>query len=124
MERQKKTSAPWAAYLSILTAAALWGIIGTWNRTLMAAGLSPTSIVVVRNFGGMLLLLAGLGVYALDLPGMIAPLSEMFEMQFEAFQGEMMMKLLIKGGTALLGGQILAGMSLWMMRRMERKQAA
>ena len=41
------------AYGSILLAAALWGIIGFWNRTLLAAGLSPTSIVLVRNFGGM-----------------------------------------------------------------------
>ncbi|MBE6964206.1 MAG: EamA family transporter [Ruminococcaceae bacterium] len=46
------------AYVSILLSAALWGIIGIWNRTLMAAGLSPTSIVVVRNFGGMALLTA------------------------------------------------------------------
>lgn len=49
---------PPGAYASILAAAALWGIIGVWNRNLMAAGLSPTGIVVVRNFGGMLLLLA------------------------------------------------------------------
>ena len=54
-QKQKK-SAPWAAYLSILTAAALWGIIGIWNRQLMALGLSPTGIVAVRNFGGMALL--------------------------------------------------------------------
>ena len=52
---QKKT-APWAAYIGILTAAALWGIIGIWNRQLMALGLSPTGIVAVRNFGGMALL--------------------------------------------------------------------
>lgn len=52
MERQKK--AP--ACAAILAAAALWGIIGLWNRRLMAAGLSPLSIVVVRNFGGMVLL--------------------------------------------------------------------
>lgn len=44
------------ACAAILAAAALWGIIGLWNRNLMAAGLSPTSIVVVRNFGGMVLL--------------------------------------------------------------------
>ena len=56
-QEQKKT-APWAAYLSILTAAALWGIIGIWNRQLMALGLSPTGIVAVRNFGGMALLAA------------------------------------------------------------------
>ncbi|MBQ2739816.1 MAG: EamA family transporter [Oscillibacter sp.] len=46
------------AYLSILAAAALWGIIGLWNRRLMAGGLSPTGIVTVRNFGGMALLCA------------------------------------------------------------------
>ena len=46
------------AYASILLSAALWGVIGLWNRTLMAAGLSPTCIVVVRNFGGMVLLAA------------------------------------------------------------------
>ena len=46
------------AYLSILLAAALWGIIGLWNRRLLAGGLSPTGIVTVRNFGGMALLAA------------------------------------------------------------------
>ena len=46
------------AYTSILLAAALWGIIGLWNRRLMAGGLSPTGIVTVRNFGGMALLCA------------------------------------------------------------------
>lgn len=46
------------AYISILTAAILWGIIGLWNRQLMTIGLSPTTIVMVRNFGGMLLLTA------------------------------------------------------------------
>ena len=53
METQKKAPASAA-----ILAAALWGIIGLWNRTLMAAGLSPLSIVVVRNLGGMLLLAA------------------------------------------------------------------
>lgn len=52
METQKK--AP--AIAAILAAAALWGIIGLWNRRLMAAGLSPLSIVLVRNLGGMALL--------------------------------------------------------------------
>ena len=52
METQKK--APAAA--AILAAAAWWGVIGLWNRNLMAAGLSPLSIVVVRNLGGMALL--------------------------------------------------------------------
>ncbi len=54
----KEKTAPWAAYLRILAAAALWGIIGIWNRQLMALGLSPTGIVAVRNFGGMALLAA------------------------------------------------------------------
>ena len=54
MPTQKKP--PVRACLSILMAAALWGIIGIWNRTLMAAGLSPTGIVAVRNFGGCILL--------------------------------------------------------------------
>lgn len=54
----KQKSSQAGAYASILLAAALWGVIGLWNRRLMAAGLSPTSIVVVRNFGGMVLLLA------------------------------------------------------------------
>ena len=53
MEAQKR--AP--AMAAILAAAALWGVIGLWNRKLMAAGLSPYSIVVVRNLGGMVLLL-------------------------------------------------------------------
>ena len=46
------------ACVSILAAAVLWGMIGLWNRHLMAGGLTPTDIVVVRNFGGMLLLAA------------------------------------------------------------------
>ena len=45
----------------ILAAAALWGVIGLWNRRLLASGLSPTTIVTVRNLGGMLLLL---GIFA------------------------------------------------------------
>ena len=57
-ETTEMKQSPRGAYASILAAAALWGIIGVWNRNLMAAGLSPTGIVVVRNFGGMLLLLA------------------------------------------------------------------
>lgn len=61
---EKKTAPPAepaakrGAYASILAAAALWGVIGLWNRNLMAGGFTPTDIVVVRNFGGMLLLAA------------------------------------------------------------------
>ena len=57
MEEARKT-APGAAYGAILAAAALWGIIGMWNRRLLGAGLSPGTIVAVRNFGGMALLCA------------------------------------------------------------------
>lgn len=46
------------AYGCILGAAFLWGIIGIWNRKLMEVGISPTSIVVIRNIGSMLLLSA------------------------------------------------------------------
>ena len=56
MEETSKKASQSRAYASILLAAALWGIIGLWNRTLMATGLSPTGIVTVRNFGGMALL--------------------------------------------------------------------
>ena len=56
METEK--TARKGAYGSILLAAALWGMIGLWNRRLMAGGLSPTGIVTVRNFGGMALLCA------------------------------------------------------------------
>lgn len=54
----EETKAPAGAYAGILLAAVLWGIIGLWNRRLMAGGFSPTDIVVVRNFGGMVLLAA------------------------------------------------------------------
>ena len=57
-EETSKKASQRGACASILAAAALWGIIGMWNRNLMAGGLSPTGIVVVRNFGGMLLLAA------------------------------------------------------------------
>ena len=56
MNETSKKASQRGAYASILLAAALWGVIGLWNRTLMAAGLSPTGIVTVRNFGGMALL--------------------------------------------------------------------
>ena len=57
METETKKT-PRGASASILAAAALWGIIGVWNRRLMAGGLSPYSIVVVRNCGGLVLLTA------------------------------------------------------------------
>ena len=54
MEAQKKSAR--RACAAILAAAALWGVIGIWNRRLMAAGLSPPSLVTVRHCGGMVLL--------------------------------------------------------------------
>ena len=47
-----------AASLAILAAAALWGMIGLWNRHLMAGGFTPYTIVLVRNMGGLVLLAA------------------------------------------------------------------
>ena len=47
-----------AAALAILAAAALWGMIGLWNRHLMAGGFTPYTIVLVRNMGGLILLAA------------------------------------------------------------------
>lgn len=58
MGESSETQKKGAAYACILAAAALWGCIGLWNRRLLGLGLSPTSIVTVRNFGGMLLLSA------------------------------------------------------------------
>ena len=58
-----KTSTSAGAAVSILVAAALWGIIGIWNRHLMAAGLSPYSIVAVRNIGGLLALTIFCGLF-------------------------------------------------------------
>lgn len=55
---KNKTRPDYRAYTCVLLGAALWGVIGLWNRQLMAGGLSPWSIVLVRNTGGLLLLLA------------------------------------------------------------------
>lgn len=46
-----------AAYASILTSAALWGLSGMWNRYLMAAGLSSYTTAALRNLGGLTVLL-------------------------------------------------------------------
>ena len=42
--------------MCVLLAAVLWGMIGLWTRQLLAGGLTPYSIVVVRNFGGLLMM--------------------------------------------------------------------
>lgn len=43
-------------YLFILIAGTCWGLIGLFNRQLLAAGLTPRDIVLLRNMGGLLLL--------------------------------------------------------------------
>ncbi len=44
------------SYLYILSAGSLWGLIGLFNRNLTAGGLPATSIVLVRNLGGLAVL--------------------------------------------------------------------
>ena len=51
----------------VLASASLWGLIGLFNRTLMAAGLTPESIVLVRNLGGLILLGLVLGLWKRDV---------------------------------------------------------
>ena len=59
----KKTDTQQAgAYASILLGAVLWGIMGLWTRGLMAGGLSSYSVALIRNFGGMLMLLVIFGI--------------------------------------------------------------
>lgn len=73
---------------------------------------------------GLLMLLAALGLFLMDIPGMIAPLSQMMAQQVQALGGELMKTVLIKAGVMLIAGQGLAGFSLVMVRRVERKRAA
>lgn len=42
--------------LYILIAGITWGMIGLFNRHLLASGFSPAAIVLTRNFGGLLLM--------------------------------------------------------------------
>lgn len=42
--------------LCILLAGASWGLIGLFNRQLLSSGLTPRNIVLIRNFGGLLVL--------------------------------------------------------------------
>lgn len=51
-------------HIQILLAGSLWGLIGLFNRNLTTGGLSATSIVVVRNIGGLIVL--GLVLLVLD----------------------------------------------------------
>lgn len=43
-------------HIQILLAGSLWGVIGLFTRTLSSAGLSASSIVCIRNVGGLILL--------------------------------------------------------------------
>ena len=53
MAKQKKDSL--GGVVSVLLAGSLWGIIGIFTRRMMAMGLSPYSIVAVRNLAGLAL---------------------------------------------------------------------
>lgn len=46
------------SYIYILMAAACWGMLGLFTRILSMGGFSATDIVVVRNFGGLLMLVS------------------------------------------------------------------
>lgn len=62
MQQQKK-----GGTAMVLAGASLWGLIGLFNRTLMAAELTPESIVLVRNLGGLVLLGLVLGLWKRDV---------------------------------------------------------
>lgn len=51
-------------HIQILSAGTLWGVIGLFNRNLTEGGLSASSIVAVRNIGGLIVL--GLVLLVLD----------------------------------------------------------
>ena len=51
----------------VLAGASMWGLIGLFNRTLMAGGLTPESIVLVDNLGGLVLLGLVLGLWKRDV---------------------------------------------------------
>lgn len=48
----------YASYLQILAAGICWGCIGLFSRTLLNAGVGAANVVVLRNLGGLLVLLA------------------------------------------------------------------
>ena len=43
-------------HICILIAGIIWGMIGLFNRHLIAGGFTPAHIVLTRNFGGLLLM--------------------------------------------------------------------
>lgn len=50
-------------YANILLGGTLWGFIGLFTRHLSAGGFSPDSIVVIRNTGGLVLMLLLFGIF-------------------------------------------------------------
>lgn len=48
----------YTSYLQILAAGICWGCIGLFSRRLLNAGLGAANVVVLRNLGGLLVLLA------------------------------------------------------------------
>lgn len=50
-------------YIYILLSATLWGLIGLFNRHFSALGFSAQSIVMVRNFGGLLMMTLIFGLF-------------------------------------------------------------
>ena len=45
-------------HLCILLGGACWGLLGLFNRSLLAGALVPRDVALIRNFGGLLALLA------------------------------------------------------------------
>lgn len=56
MKKNSPGNTNYLAMACIMGAAALWGCIGIFNRGISAAGISATSIVMIRNFGACVLL--------------------------------------------------------------------
>lgn len=50
------------AYIYVVVAAILWGIIGIFSKALVVQGFAPTQIVFVRAFGAMMCLFVYLGL--------------------------------------------------------------
>jgi len=94
---------------------------------MLLIGRGPAGLVYAGGAAaaaGLLMLLAVLGAILLDLPGMTQTLSPMMVLQLEGLGAALMKKTLLKAGVALIGGQALAGFSLAMLCRVERKRAA
>lgn len=60
-ELLRKTRAA-RGYICVVTAAVLWGFMGLFNRGMIAGGISPLTVVLLRNAGSMAVLLPGVRV--------------------------------------------------------------